>query len=282
MSQFIEQLESREYKSVSLSNPTYLEMTSADAVVTGQLNMARKEQIFLVRVTKAGMVNLRLDGLTGDATLQLINDRNHNNRMDSGEVVQQSAKLLAADENISRTMPVGNYQVRVLQAEGNSIINFNLHYSTNPFVAANLQDQTGNDTASARDLSVPLGTNRTVNEYVGNGDSADVYKMVVTQDTKYDIRLSGLVKDANVTLSDANGNILATTAGAPAAKKLISGKLSAGTYYMTVTAVSDPTGYSLRVVGSAVRSTDLNLSTRRVSAFNPIFSTTPIKAEKSK
>ncbi len=280
MSQFIEQLESRQYASVSLSNPTYLDIKPADAVIAGQVNKVRKEVFYMIRVMKAGLVNLRLEGLTGDATLQLINDRNHNNRLDSGEVVQQSAKLLAADESISRFMSVGNYQVRVLQAEGNSIINYNLRYSTSPFATADKVDQTGNDTATARELSVPLGTNRTVNEYVGNNDSADVYKMVVTETTKYDIRLSGLVKDADVTLTDSNGNTLYTTQGLPQAKKLISGKLGAGTYYLTVNAVAEPTGYSLRVVGSAYRSTDIDLTARRLSS-SP-FSATPIKAVPSK
>lgn len=280
MSQFIEQLESRQYQSVSLSNPTYLTIESASQTVVGQVNKARKEQLYMIRVTKAGLVNLRLEGLTGDATLQLVNDRNHNNRLDSGEVVQQSAKLLAADESISRMMAVGNYQVRVLQAEGNSIINYTLRYSTNPFAASDQEDKTGNDAADARDFSVPMNSNRTVNEYVGNGDTADVYKMVVTETTKYDIRLSGLVKDADVTLTDSNGNVLYTTAGAPQAKKLISGKLESGTYYLTVTPVSDPTGYSLRVVGSAVRTTDVDLTSGRVAS-SP-FSNTAIKAVPSK
>jgi len=281
MSQFIEQLESREYMStVSLSNPTYLDIKPTDSIIAGTVNKARKEQIYMIRVTKAGLVNLRLEGLTGDATLQLINDKNHNNRLDSGEVVQQSAKILAADESISRMMAVGNYQVRVLQAEGNAIINYTLRYSTNPFAASDQEDKTGNDSADARDFSVPMNANRTVNEYVGNGDTADVYKLVVTETTKYDIRLSGLVKDADVTLSDANGNTLYTTAGLPQAKKLISGKLEAGTYYLTVTAVSDPTGYSLRVVGSAVRSTDVDLTSRRIAS-NP-FSRTPINVVPSR
>ncbi len=280
MSQFIEQLESRQYASVSMSNPTYLDIKPTESIISGEVNKARKEIFYLFRVMKAGMVNLRLEGLTGDATLQLISDRNRNNRLDSGEVVQESKNLLGADESIVRMMSVGCYQVRVLQSEGNSIINFKLRYSTSPFTTPDKVDQTGNDIATARDLSVPMNTNRCVNEYVGKDDAADVYKMVVTETTKYDIRLSGLVKDADVTLTDASGNTLFTTQGAPAAKKLISGKLDAGTYYLTVTAVSEPTGYSLRVVGSPYRSSDVDLNVSR--AIRSPFSTTPINAVPSK
>ena len=88
MSQFIEQLESRELCSTtSLRNPAYLDIKPQDSVTTGQLNVVHKQQIYMVRVTKPGTINLRLEGLTGDAALELISDRNYNNRLDSGEVI---------------------------------------------------------------------------------------------------------------------------------------------------------------------------------------------------
>jgi len=279
MSQFIEQLESRQYMSTSLSNPAYLDIQSTEAVVTSQVNNVHKEQLYLVRVMKAGLINLRLEGLTGDATLELISDKNHNNRLDSGETIQRSAHLLAANESILRQVNAGTYQVRVLQAEGGAIINYNLRYSTAAFTTPDQVDQTGNDTANARDFTVPRGSNRTVNEYIGANDSADVYKLVVTDNTKYDIRLSGLTKNADVTLTDANGNALATTSGKAMSAKLITGKLTAGTYYLTVTAADLPTSYALRLVGSNAGVKDVDLNSKRVAKPAAMFSTTPITAK---
>ncbi|CAN5519395.1 hypothetical protein BH10PLA1_BH10PLA1_10090 [soil metagenome] len=280
MSQFIEQLESRQYMSTSLSNPAYLDIQPTEAVVTAQVNNYHKQQIYIVHVFKSGLLNLRLEGLTGDATLELVSDRNHNNRLDSGEVVQKSAHLLAANESIVRMVNAGTYQIVVLQAEGNAIINYTLRYSTKAFTTPDQVDQTGNDTAHARDISVPRGSNRTVNEYVGANDSADVYKMDVTETMKYDIRLSGLTKNADVTLTDADGNVLATTTGKAMSSKLISGKLEAGTYYLTIVAVDLPTSYALRLAGSTAGLKDTNLTNARVSA-KPlaVFSNTPISAK---
>ena len=164
------------------------------------------------------------------------------------------------------------------QADGNSIIEYSLRYSTQAFATSDQVDKTGNDIANAREFSVPLGANRTVNEYVGPSDSADVYKMVVTQTTKYDIRLSGLVFDGDVTLMNANGETLATTVGKNKAAKLISGRLDAGTYYLKVNAVSKGTGYSLRVVGSSYRVEDIDLTTKRIGISAAKFSMTPITA----
>lgn len=265
MNAVIEKLETREYLSSSLSGAKYLDIQPKEAVVVDQVNQGDKEDLYAVRIMKAGMVNFRLDGLTGDACLELINDRNHNNRFDSGEVMQKSNKLLAANEQISRMVAPGIYFIRVTQAESNSIINYNLRFSTQMFTTPDKVDTAGSTTADARDLTVPRGSNRTVNEYLNEGD-VDVYRLDVTETSKYDIRLSGITKDADITLTDANGNALMTTVGQPRNNKLIAGKLEAGTYYVTVTAVKDPTAYALRVVSSAFRASDTDLTTKRVSA----------------
>ncbi len=277
MSKFIEQLESREYFSTtSLSNPAYLTILPTESVVSSQLNNGHKSQLYLIRVDRPGEIDLRLEGLTGDASLSLISDKNHNNRLDNGEVIAKSDHILAANETIRKIATAGIYQILVTQVNSNTLINYTLRFSTAAFTTPDQVDQTGNDVAHARDFSIQKGTNRTVNEYVGANDSADVFKMVVTETTKYDFRLSGLVKNADMTITEANGNALATTTGRAMSAKTISGRLEAGTYYITVTAVDAPTPYALTATGTAYRSTDADLTTRRVSA--SIFSSKPITA----
>src|SRR4051812_30816634 len=100
MNAVIEKLETREYLSSSLSGAKYLDIESKEATFVDQVNNGDKEDLYMVRVMKASTLNFRLDNLTGDACLELISDRNHNGRLDSGEVVQKSNKLMAANEKV--------------------------------------------------------------------------------------------------------------------------------------------------------------------------------------
>jgi hypothetical protein len=279
MSQFIEQLEGRQYFAaapMSLSGSTYVDIQAQETVITDQVNKGDKIDTFMIRIMKAGQVNLRLEGLTGDACLELISDKNKNNRQDGGEVMQKSNKLLAADESISRFVGVGIYYVKVSQSDGNAIINYNLRLSTAALTSPDKVDVAGNDMASAKDLSIPLNSNKTVNEHVSSGD-VDVYRIDVKETAKYDIRLSGIVtKDADMVLTDANGTFLTSTVGKAKSAKLISGKLPPGTYYITVSSPTTATGYALRVNAGYTRSNDIDLTTAQASKKLPkaaLFST---------
>jgi hypothetical protein len=279
MNAVIEQLETREYLSTSLSGAKFLDIQPTEATVVDVVNNGDKEDLYMVRVMKQSTLNFRLDNLTGDATLELINDRNHNGRFDGGETLQKSNKLMAANERISKMVAPGIYYVRVTQAESNAMVNYTLRYSTQAFTTPDQVDTAGDTADTARDLSVAKGQNKTVNEYLGEGD-LDVYRINVTETAKYDIRLSGFVKDADITLTDASGNALETTTGATKNNKLITGKLEAGTYYVTVSTTSAPTPYALRVVNSVYRTTDIDLTQKRASnpSATPRFSTKLIES----
>lgn len=268
MNQFIEQLEDRKYFAaapMSLSGSAYIDLDAKETVITNQVNKGDKVDTYMIRVMKAGVVNIRLEGLTGDASLELICDKNKNNRQDSGEVIQKSNKLLAQDENISRFVGVGIYYIKVAQSDGNAIINYTLRVSTAPLTSPDKVDVAGNDMASAMDLSVPKGHNKTINEHVSDGD-LDVFRIDVKEMARYDIRLSGITtKDADIFLTDANGNLLASTVGKAKSGKLIAGKLPPGTYYITVNTTGSATGYALRVNAGNYRNNDLDLTSAKAA-----------------
>ena len=279
MNAVIEKLETREYLSSSLSGAKYLDIESKEATVVDVVNNGDKEDLYMVRVMKASTLNFRLDNMTGDGCLELINDRNHNGRLDSGEVMQKSNHLLAANEKVSKMVAPGIYYVRVTQSESNAMVNYTLRYSTQAFTTPDQVDTAGDTADTARDLSVNNGQNKTVNEYLTEGD-LDVYRIDVTETAKYDIRLSGFVKDADITLTDANGTALMATTGLAKNNKLISGKLEAGTYYVTVSTTFAPTPYALRVVNSAYRTSDIDLTQKRAGkpSATPRFSTKLIES----
>lgn len=74
-----------------------------------------------------------LGGLTGDADLELIEDFNSNNVIDSLEVFASSKQLGTQDEQINTDLlPEGNYFVRVSQFEGDT--NYNLSVLASPSI----------------------------------------------------------------------------------------------------------------------------------------------------
>lgn len=74
-----------------------------------------------------------LGGLTGDADLELIEDFNGNNVIDSLEIFATSKQLGDRDEQINTDLlPQGNYFVRVSQFEGDT--NYNLSVLASPSI----------------------------------------------------------------------------------------------------------------------------------------------------
>src|SRR5262245_54195170 len=86
----MESLESRQLMagsvpSSTLSGATSLLISAADQIKTGSINDVSPDDVYRIHLDKASTVYLKLTGLTANGTLELIQDRNCNNRLDSGE-----------------------------------------------------------------------------------------------------------------------------------------------------------------------------------------------------
>ncbi|HVT87360.1 MAG TPA: pre-peptidase C-terminal domain-containing protein [Tepidisphaeraceae bacterium] len=250
--------------SESLSGVPALNIDSNSASVSGTINNANTDDIFRVRVAKAATVAFKLQGLTGDATLELVRDSNNNNKLDSGEVIARSAQLGTRDESISRLLDAGFYFVRVSQSTRGQVAKYKLTGNVQVFATSDVKDSVANDSSQATKVDPKPTTDLTLTEYVGGNDPSDWYRWDVKKATSASIRLNGLQFDANVTVyQDLNHNgkadpneAIATTTGKTGADKVITGRLNAGTYFFGITAVNPtkPTTYSLRLCPSGLTS----------------------------
>ncbi len=67
-----------------------------------------------------GAVDINLTGLTADADIRLIQDRNNNGIVDAGEVLKSSTVLGTGSESIRTNLAQGGYAVEVYQYTGNT------------------------------------------------------------------------------------------------------------------------------------------------------------------
>ncbi|MEO1144786.1 MAG: pre-peptidase C-terminal domain-containing protein [Cyanobacteria bacterium J06638_22] len=78
-------------------------------------------------------VNIRLGGLSRDADIRLIRDRNNNGVVDPGEVIGSSTRAGTAVDSINNINRSGNYLLQVYQFSGNTAYRVTFDRFTTPF-----------------------------------------------------------------------------------------------------------------------------------------------------
>ncbi|MEG5140425.1 MULTISPECIES: S8 family serine peptidase [unclassified Microcoleus] len=102
----------------------------SDFVGTGDSN-----DFYRFDINTKSNFNLRLDGLRADADVKLIQDRNRNGVVDSGEVIRSSEESGTVPDviNVSNLVP-GTYYVRVSSYSGSTNYNLSLSATSVPVV----------------------------------------------------------------------------------------------------------------------------------------------------
>jgi autotransporter passenger strand-loop-strand repeat protein len=185
--------------------------------VAGRVSADDQADYYKLIMTNAGVLTLNLTGLTGDANLSLLDA--------GGKVLKNSANRGNASETIANfLLSGGSYYVNVASVRGVNSAAYILSHSETYFPA----DKAGNTWQAAKDISGG------VDNWVGFGDPADCYKLVMAKNGTLKLDLSGLTGDANLSLLDANGKTLKTSANGLKANEAIAVDLLAGTYYVNV------------------------------------------------
>ncbi len=96
-----------------------------------------------------------------------------------------------------------------------------------------LMDAGGNTLATATDLG-PLQGSRVVSDYVGPADRDDYFRFNVSGQAPVDVRLDQLSADADLTLLNASGGMIRSSAYGGNSPEAISITLPPGTYYVRV------------------------------------------------
>lgn len=187
--------------------------------------------------------NLTLDGLSEDADVRLIQDRNANGKFDRGETIAYSNNGGTLAESISTDLAAGTYYIEAYPY-GNIETNYRLSVSGVPF------DSAGNTFNNAREVAVDSQT-KSISDWVGKLDSQDYYKFNLDSTSDFKVAVNNLSADADLQLLSSQGNILASSVNIGTASELISQTLEAGSYYIKVNSYNNSeTYYNLDVSAS--------------------------------
>ncbi|NGZ27021.1 MAG: hypothetical protein G8345_09040 [Magnetococcales bacterium] len=188
--------------------------------VEGWVGAGDSYDYFQFQVNQVSAVSLALTDLTANANLYLFDP--------SGTLLlASSTNSGTSSEAIGRQLSAGIYYVRVANTPSNST-GYTLNLTSNP-------DKGGNSTGAAGEIGLLSATEKTTTEWVGSGDSLDLFRFSVGNVGDVLIKLSGLTADASLQLlNDSGSSVLATSTATGTTGDVINQQLTAGTYYARV------------------------------------------------
>ncbi|MHB9138981.1 MAG: pre-peptidase C-terminal domain-containing protein, partial [Victivallaceae bacterium] len=168
-------------------------------------------------MTNAGTLTLGLTGLTGNATLSLLDSK--------GKTLKTSANKGTASEAITDfALLSGTYYVKVAPADARTSSEYTLTHS----IKYTPVDKAANTWQTAKNIADG------VDNWAGFGDAADFYKVSMAAAGTLALNLTGLTGDANLSLLDSNGRVLKTSVNRASKDEAITANLFSGTYYVKV------------------------------------------------
>jgi serine protease len=206
--------------------------------------------------TTISAVDFLLNGLSGDADLQLFQDANQDGRLDSNEQLRRSAKAGTSADQISiAALAPGTYYLRVSPYLSSST-SYNLTATTS-FV------ESGDTIDTATEVGILSG--RTIlTGSVGTDDQRDIYSIRLNDTSNLEVTLSGLSRDADLRIyRDANTNgVLDPTEllGSSVALGIQNEQvnltgLAAGNYFVSIAQYGGDTSYALSMTSDTAGST---------------------------
>jgi hypothetical protein len=104
---------------------------SASFSRSDQLSSSNREDFYRFSVSQSGVFSANLTGLTGDADVRLIQDKNGNGAIDPGEILAWQWEWGTTNESIRRFLSAGNYFVQVM-GYGNQSMNYTINTNFTP------------------------------------------------------------------------------------------------------------------------------------------------------
>jgi trimeric autotransporter adhesin len=193
--------------------------------------------------------SLGLAGLSADADVELLSA--------TGSYINGSFRGGSTGETIAQQLNAGTYYIRVYPYSGSTSYSLNL--------AATVVDLAGDTLATARSVNLsPVA--QTFTDGIGNGD-LDYYRFSLSNNSSFQLNLSGLSIDADVQLLNSSGTVIGGSSNSGTANETIAQPLAAGTYYVRVSPYgSGSSTYNLTLSASPIASgiADDTLATARL------------------
>ncbi|WP_413176349.1 Calx-beta domain-containing protein [Anabaena azotica] len=199
----------------------------------------------------ASNFNLKLNGLTANANVQLLNS--------NGDFIQGSYNTGTAEDSFNYNLNVGSYYIKVYSEPGAANTNYNLNVFAIP-------DYAGNSLNTSRPISLSpvVGS---YSDWVGDADANDYYSFNLNVASKFNLKLNGLTANANVQLLNSNGDFIQGSYNTGTAEDSFSYDLNPGNYYINVyrEVAGTNTNYNLNVSATSlnVAPQDLRFSTNK-------------------
>jgi|GEM_PF-1407772 len=189
---------------------------------------ADKTDYYKLTVGNDTTLELNLTGLTANAKLYLDDLNSYSN-------IASSEKLQTANENITKNLTPGTYYVRV-ESVGDAKTTYNLQVTGKTI----LNNQAGSDPDLALDLGIMTNTPVQVNDWGGDIDNTDYYKITLIESGLFNLNLTSGVDRS---LYDDDNNFIDTSSSP--GNDVINQGLLPGNYYIRVEAY-EGNNYSLQ------------------------------------
>lgn len=163
---------------------------------------------------------LQVSELTSDADVELLNG--------SGAVIASSTRFGNNGEEIRRTLEAGSYYIRVYPFMGST--NYRLTLSA---TAVAPPDGAGNSMAAARNLGTLQGS-VTLQDFVGQADTADFYRFRLASTSNFRLRMDGMTADADVVVLNAAGQVVAASTWGGMNPEAVDQVMAQGDYFVQV------------------------------------------------
>ena len=218
-----------------LDSASQLRINTTIQTITDTVNSFEANDLYRFSLKGRSSFNLTLDGLSADADVKLIQDKNEDGKFDKGETIAYSNNGGKLAESIHTDLAAGTYYVEVYPY-GNIETDYRLSVSAVPF------DSAGNTFDNAREVAVD-SLSKSISDWVGELDSDDYYKFNLAGTSDFKVVVDDLSADADLWLLSSQGNILASSVNPGTASELIAQTLEAGTYYLKVNSYSNSETY---------------------------------------
>lgn len=227
-----------------LDSAINLSINTVSNIVYDTVSSLEPNDLYSFSLEGRSSFNLNLDGLSADADVRLIQDKNANGEIDNGEVITYSNNGGNFSESIRTTLAGGKYYVEVYPY-GNVETKYSLSISAIPF------DGAGNSLNNAREVAVDSQF-KTISDWVGKEDPKDYYKFQLTTNSEFEAVVYGLSADADLRLLSGEGNILASSVNIGSASESIKENLPVGDYWIEITSYNkSETYYNLKLSASS-------------------------------
>ena len=264
-----------------LDSASQLRINTTIQTITDTVSSFEANDLYSFSLKGRSSFNLTLDGLSADADVKLIQDKNANGKFDQGETIADSNNGGKLAESIHTDLAAGTYYIEVYPY-GNIETNYRLSVSAVPF------DSAGNTFDNAREVAVD-SLSKSISDWVGELDSDDYYKFNLARTSDFKVVVDGLTADADLWLLSSQGNILRSSVNIGTASEEITQTLEAGTYYVKVNSYSNSETFYNLDLSALVSKTTVNegddrqlnptsVNTEAVSAVSQVLSSIPTSA----